>query len=154
MVSLVLNHDETCICVCGDFNSVHSMDERKGRGTTFRQVDADMFNTFIADSLLVDLPLCGRLFTWYRGDGVSMSRLDRFLLSAKWCDTWPNCVHVVLQYGLSDHVPLVLRVDEANWGPRPLRMLKCWVDYPGYGDFVREKWGSLLVSRWGGFILQ
>jgi len=43
-------------------------------------VDADNFNNFIDDCLLIDLPICGQLFTWYRGDGISMSRLDRFLL--------------------------------------------------------------------------
>lgn len=54
---------------------------RKSRGTVCRQGDMDVFNKFIDDSLLVDLPIYRRLFTWYRGDGVSMSRLDRFLLS-------------------------------------------------------------------------
>lgn len=54
---------------------------RKSRGTVYRQGDMDVFNKFIDDSLLVDLPIYRRLFTWYRGDGVSMSRLDRFLLS-------------------------------------------------------------------------
>lgn len=33
---------------------------------------------------LVDFPIYGRLFTWYRGYGYSMSRLDRFLLSDNW----------------------------------------------------------------------
>ena len=107
-------------------------EERKG--SVFRQVDADVFNKFIDDGSFVDLPICGRLFTWYRGDGVSMSRLDRFLLSEKWCEAWPNCIQVAYQRGLSDHVPLMLYVDNANWGPRPLRMLKCWTEYPGYED--------------------
>jgi hypothetical protein len=31
--------------------------------------------------MLFDLPLAGRQFTWFRGDGSSMSRVDRFLLS-------------------------------------------------------------------------
>jgi len=42
------------------------------------------------------------------------------------------------QCGLSDHVVVVLRVDEKNWGPRPLQMLKCWADFPGYAQFNRE----------------
>jgi len=71
-----------------------------------------------------------------------------------WCEAWPNCIPVAHQRGLSDHVPLVLHVDEANWGPRPLRMLKCWDDYPGYNDFVQLKWSSFNVQGWGGFVLQ
>jgi len=58
------------------------------------------------------------------------------------------------QRGLSDHVPLVLHVDEANWGPRPLRMLKCWADYSGYSEFVHQKWASFSVLGWGGYVLK
>ncbi|MCI69541.1 endonuclease/exonuclease/phosphatase family protein, partial [Trifolium medium] len=36
---------------------------------------------FIDDAVLFDLPLSGHKFTWYKGDGLSMSHLDRFLLS-------------------------------------------------------------------------
>jgi len=92
LTSYVLSKKASCLCVCGDFNSVRSIDEHKGRGTCFRQTDTDMFNKFIEDSQFIDLPICGRLFTWYRGDGITMSRLDRFLLSDKWCERWPNCI--------------------------------------------------------------
>jgi hypothetical protein len=40
---------------------------------------------------------------------------------------------------------IVLTINEQNWGPKPLRMLKCWADIPGYADFVKEKWQSLQV---------
>lgn len=140
LTPLVANNNDVCVCVCGDFNSVRNWKERRGRSSVFRQADADLFNKFIEDNFLIDLPICGRLFTWYRGDGISMSRIDRFLLSAKWCEAWPNSIQVAHQRGLSDHVPLSLYVDAANWGPRPLRMLRCWAEFPGYDDFVRNKW--------------
>ena len=76
------------------------MDERKGRSAFFRQAEADNFNKFIDDSFLVDLPICGRLFTWFKGDGVSMSRIDCFLLSSNWCQIWPNCIQVAYQRGV------------------------------------------------------
>jgi hypothetical protein len=69
------------ICVCGDFNVVRSTEERQSTSNGQRPLDQIAFNRFIEDNFLVDLPLCGRMFTWYRGDGLSMSRLDRFLLS-------------------------------------------------------------------------
>ena len=47
----VNNNNDICLCVCGDFNYVRSIEERKGRGSGFRQVDADCFNKFI--SLLI-----------------------------------------------------------------------------------------------------
>lgn len=141
-------------CICGDFNYVPSVEERRGRNVLFRQLDAYNFNNFIDGCFLIDLPLYGRLFTWYRGDGISMSRFDRFLLSGKWCESWPNCIQVANHRGLSDHVPVVLDVDDSNWGPRPLRMLKCWSDFRGYSEFVRDKLNSFHLEGWGGFVLQ
>lgn len=142
------------VCVCGDFNTVWSVEERRSvRGSQLVD-DCAPFNDFIEDRVLIDLPLCGRKFTWFKGDGRSMSRLDRFLLSEEWCLVWPNCIQVAHLRGLSDHCPIVLSVDEENWGPRLVRLLKCWQDMPGYYDFVREKWGSLQVSGWGGHVLK
>ncbi|MCI17797.1 cysteine-rich receptor-like protein kinase, partial [Trifolium medium] len=81
-----------------------------------------------------------------------MSRLDRFLLSEGWFLTWPNYVQTVQMRGLSDHCPLVLFANEENYGPRPSRMLKCWKDIRGYYQFVRDKWNSLQVDGWGGYV--
>ncbi|MCH79554.1 cysteine-rich receptor-like protein kinase [Trifolium medium] len=141
------------ICVCGDFNAVRA-DERLSVRHNVRNPDMIPFNQFIEDNCLVDIPLCGRQFTWYKGDGRSMSRLDRFLLSEDWCLTWPNSVQTAHLRGISDHCPLMLSVDEEDWGPRPLRMLKCWQDIPGYKQFVISKWNALQVEGWGGFVLK
>jgi len=93
-------------------------------------------------------------FTWFKGHGRSMSRLDRFLLSEEWCLLWPNCLHVTHLRALLYHCPIVLSVDEENWGPRPLRLLKCWQDRPCYNNFVRENWCSFQVTEWGGYVLK
>lgn len=87
--------------------------------------------------------MCGRYFTWYRGDGLSMSQLDRFLSSEAWVTLFPNCIQAALPRSLSDHCPILLTIDEENWGPKPLRMLKCWADIPGYADFVKEELRSI-----------
>ncbi|GAU10900.1 hypothetical protein TSUD_426720, partial [Trifolium subterraneum] len=122
------------VCVCGDFNAVRSVEERRSVSGRPQSFDHLSFNRFIDDNNLVDLPLCGRKFTWFRGNGLSMNRLDRFLLSGEWCLTWPNCTQVARMRGLSDHCPLVLAENEEEWGPRPSRMLKCWKDVPGYNS--------------------
>ena len=56
--------------------------------------------------------------------------------------------------GLSDHCLIQLSTDEENWGPRPVRLLKCWETFSGYNEFVREKWSSFQVDDWGGFVLK
>ena len=116
---------EKNVCVCGDLNAVRSVEERWSVGSMPRMSGVASFNIFIDDNDFVDLPLIGRRLTWYRGDGRSMSRLDRFLLFDSWCARWQNCIQVAQLRGLSDHCALVLSVDEQNWGPRPFRVLKC-----------------------------
>jgi len=143
-----------CVCICGDFNALRSVEERRSLRVYSNVLDMAPFNRFIEENLLVDLPLCGRKFTWYKGDGSSMSRLDRFLLSEDWCLVWPSCLQVAHLRGLSDHCPLFLTVNEEDWGPRPSRMLKCWNEVSGYKQFMTEKWRSLDVHGWSGFVLQ
>jgi len=142
------------VCLCGDFNAVRCMEERRSVGGVARYGWCATYNNFIEDNFLVDLPLRGRNFTWFRGDGNSMSRVDRFLLSDRWCLMWPNCFQMALSRGVSDHCPLELSVDVENWGPRPVRMLKCWALTPGYKSFVCNKWNSFHVDGWGGFVLK
>ncbi|GAU27954.1 hypothetical protein TSUD_146720 [Trifolium subterraneum] len=144
----VLNGEK--VCVCGDFNAVRSIEERHSSKDVPNSSDLIPFNQFIDDAVLIDLPLSGHKFTWYKGDGLAMSRLDRFMLSEEWCLTWPNCIQVTQLRGLSDYYPLVLEANEENWGPRSSRMLKCWKDIPSYQQFVRDKWPALHFDGWGG----
>jgi len=65
------------VCVCGDFNVVRCSEERRSVGIVFNQLWSKNFNNFVDGNLLVDLPLRGRKYTWFRGDGKSMSRIDR-----------------------------------------------------------------------------
>jgi len=59
-----------------------------------------------------------------------------------------------LNCGLSDHCPILLSVDEVNWGPRPRRMLKCWGELPGYKQFVRDSLQSFHIEGWVGYVLK
>jgi len=76
--------------------------------------DFTPFNQFIDNNTLFDLPLRERLFTWFQGDGASMSRLDRFLLYENWCAKWPNMIQRAFLHGLSNHCPIILTIDKAN----------------------------------------
>ncbi|XP_045791268.1 exodeoxyribonuclease-like [Trifolium pratense] len=82
------------VCVCGDFNAVKRVDERRSVRGGHCSLDHVPLSRFIEDNSLVDLPLIGRKFTWLKGGGLSMSCLDRFLLSEEWCLVWPNCRQV------------------------------------------------------------
>jgi len=61
------------VCVCGDFNAVRRVEERQpNRGGTM-SLDIQHFSRFIDDNGLIDLPLRGRRYTWYKGDGTSIA---------------------------------------------------------------------------------
>ncbi|GJT16877.1 hypothetical protein Tco_0875583 [Tanacetum coccineum] len=59
----------------GDFNEVWFASERYG--TIFHASHADIFNSFIIDSHLFDVPLGGYSFTWSNKHASKMSKLDR-----------------------------------------------------------------------------
>ncbi|GKC83034.1 RNA-directed DNA polymerase, eukaryota, reverse transcriptase zinc-binding domain protein, partial [Tanacetum coccineum] len=67
------------VILFGDLNEVRSESERFG--STFSSGDATIFNSFIHDTGLIDLPMGGRHFTWVNKVGSKMSKLDHFLIS-------------------------------------------------------------------------
>jgi hypothetical protein len=71
----------------GDFNSVKSGDGRRGiRNDMSTLYSREMveFDGFVEELGLIDMSFVGRRFTWFHPNGLSMSRLDRVLLSAEW----------------------------------------------------------------------
>lgn len=52
-------------CVCGDFNVVRCMEERKSIREVVHYEDIDPFTRFIEENFLVGLPLGGHAYTRY-----------------------------------------------------------------------------------------
>ncbi|KAL8488413.1 hypothetical protein ACS0TY_024620 [Phlomoides rotata] len=125
-------------CVCGDFN------------TRSRQ-----FCKFISNLELVNLPLLRRKFTWYKDNGSCCSRIDRFLLSKKWCFQWPNLKQTGLKRTFSDHAPLLLEAtDNIYWGPIPFKIVNWWIDLKEFRLLVENSWKDVVINGWGSFVLQ
>ncbi|XP_020211058.1 uncharacterized protein LOC109795906 [Cajanus cajan] len=112
------------------------------------------FDEFITKAELVDLPLVGRKYTWYRTDGKCMSRLDKFLVSNAWLSHWPHTTQCGLSIGLSDHFAILLKNEDINWGPKPFRVLDCWRGDARYVVFVRSQWKELNVEGRAAFVLK
>lgn len=136
-------------CVVGDFNFVRAMEERCGisSGSDHFHRDTVEFNAFINSMELLDIPLTGCRFTWFRPNGQAVSRLE-------WQDMWPNCYQQVLGRDISDHCPMLIKSSNLNWGPRPFRVLNCWFHDPGFFKFVENEWSRLHFNGWGAFILK
>jgi exonuclease III len=58
------NHN---VCLCGDFNSIRSANERRSVRGAQSLDEFSHFNEFIDECVLIDLPLCGRKFTRFKG---------------------------------------------------------------------------------------
>ncbi|XP_022033004.1 uncharacterized protein LOC110934122 [Helianthus annuus] len=122
--------------VVGDFNAVRFQEERKK--SKFKQVCADNFNKVIFDNDLLEYPMQGRKFTCIRDNGKKLSKLDRFLVSSEFFNTWPSACVRVLQSRFSDHCPILLELVDLKFGPRPFRVFSSWIGKLGFEEAVRE----------------
>lgn len=89
---------------------------------------------------LIDMPMCGRKFTWsnYQERAIQ-SRLDRFLLSQQWLDRF-KLVQQGIHRPISDHCPVVLFDDGRDWGPRLFRFMDAWLSNQRCMEIAKETW--------------
>ncbi|GJW27979.1 RNA-directed DNA polymerase, eukaryota, reverse transcriptase zinc-binding domain protein [Tanacetum coccineum] len=78
-----------------DFNEVRTASERYG--PIFNERNSELFNTFISNSSLFNIPLGGFNFTWMNKWGLKMSKLDWFLVSDNFFDVFPFATGVILE---------------------------------------------------------
>ncbi|KAF1894123.1 hypothetical protein Lal_00004042, partial [Lupinus albus] len=125
-------------CFFGDFISVRSVSERRGAIGGSCKNNIRLFNEWIREMELVDLPLIRRNFTWYQYG--SMSRLDRFLISHSWLFVWPDSSQWAFSRDFSDHCPIVLRQRKMEKGLIPFRFNNCWLKHDNFADLVSNSW--------------
>ncbi|KAL8498292.1 hypothetical protein ACS0TY_021568 [Phlomoides rotata] len=146
--------DPSCICVIGDLNSISRESEREDRGLTSNHREIVAFQSFINDNGLVDLPLHGRRFSWYKSNGSCKSRIDRALLNSHWIHRWPNSGLRGLRRSISDHCPIMLEINSKDWGSKQFLCLNAWFVHSGFINFVSKKWKEYDLHGWGSFILK
>nr|GEX79029.1 nucleotide-binding alpha-beta plait domain-containing protein [Tanacetum cinerariifolium] len=83
------------VLMLGDFNEVRDCSERFG--SVFNKKGEDIFNTFIANAGIMEVPLGGCSFTWCHRSGTKMSKLDRFFISDTILDTCPSISAISLE---------------------------------------------------------
>ncbi|XVF06564.1 hypothetical protein REPUB_Repub06bG0060200 [Reevesia pubescens] len=105
------------------------------------------FNDFIEKFDLVDLPLVGDKFTWFRNqDTVTFCKLNRFLFSVEFLEKCNKVIQIVLPISLSDHDPMLITEDEVNWGQKTFCFFNYWLDVHGFGEMLKTSWGILFGS--------
>nr|GEX03168.1 RNA-directed DNA polymerase, eukaryota [Tanacetum cinerariifolium] len=109
-------------------------------GSSFNPWHADAFNSFIDTPLLNDISLGGYRFTWSDNKGSKMSKLDKFLVSEDFLDSFHSITGVVLEKGLPDHRPILLKLFEVDYRPTPFRFFHSWLEMDGFKDLVADSW--------------
>ncbi|GJY39825.1 RNA-directed DNA polymerase, eukaryota [Tanacetum coccineum] len=160
----VINNWKGEVIIMGDFNEVRCKSERFG--SNFNVQGANVFNSFIVNAGLKEIPLGGCSFTWCHKSATKMSKLDRFLISENLMITCPNFTATSLERYLSDHRPILLRVnkllnawieapvDESNAMINMMKNLKYlkqkirdWNKGPDSQENVLVKWKNVLASK-------
>lgn len=102
----------------------------------------------------MDLPCGGSLFTWSNNqEDPVMSRIDRFLVDARWCELYPNVHQFSVPRPVSDHCPIFLDSQIDSWGPSPFRFELMWLEEKGFVELVQGWWQSFQVEGWAGYRL-
>ncbi|GJV09703.1 RNA-directed DNA polymerase, eukaryota [Tanacetum coccineum] len=138
------------LMMMGDFNEVREAGERYG--SIFKEKQADLFNEFISNAFLIDVPLDGFNYTWTDKWGSKMSKLDRFLVSESFYETFHHISGVVLLKGTPDHRPILLRENVADYGPTPFRFFHSWLEMEGFHNFVISTWKNDGIMEVNGLI--
>ncbi|XP_071726925.1 uncharacterized protein [Rutidosis leptorrhynchoides] len=139
LLDFIRNHSGRFM-LFGDFNVVRCEEERLG--SEFSQNEANAFNSFIDEANLVDLPLGGRSFTYMNFLGTKLSKLDRFLLSPDCADSLIDVHATVLDRGCSDHSPVLLHLQNLDYGPTPFKFFRSLLLRNGADDLIKREYSA------------
>ncbi|PWA95558.1 RNA-directed DNA polymerase, eukaryota, Reverse transcriptase zinc-binding domain protein [Artemisia annua] len=111
----------------GDMNEVRNEHER--HGSIFSRSEADFFSSFINNVGLIELPMGGRLFTW-------MNKADVI-------EELPDMRVTALDRLWSDHNPILLHCNKADFGPAPFKLCHSWILRECFNDFISLEWANI-----------
>lgn len=130
---------------CGDFNTVRSMGERRGC-SKITNVMAD-FSGWIEDMELHDPHLNGGNHTWFRRvNHHSAARLDRFLYSMEWEETFKNIKQQIIPRVLSNHTPVMLQWGDWEQKRSNFKFENWWLKVDGFKDLIHNWWNDFLLE--------
>ncbi|XP_011627592.1 uncharacterized protein LOC105421540 [Amborella trichopoda] len=78
-----------------------------------------------------------------------MTKIDRFLVSNDFLESFSLAYAIALPRLSSDHTPLLLRSSSSIGGPKPFRLEIGWLDEAGVRDLIRKTWeNSITFGFW------
>ncbi|GJU02309.1 reverse transcriptase domain-containing protein [Tanacetum coccineum] len=103
---------------------------------------------------LIDLPIRGRLYTWFNKAGTKLSKLDRFLISDEVLEILPDIRITALDRLWSDHTPILFHILKCDIGSIPFKLYNSWLSRDGFDDIIKAAWSFLENNNNDGRILK
>ncbi|XP_078152948.1 uncharacterized protein LOC144548131 [Carex rostrata] len=131
--------------VCGDLNVTLLPQDRTDNSN--HRTQTNRFRTIVEGLQLQDLRLQGRAYTWSNEqENPIFARLDRFLISTTWSQTFPNSVQTAIPNTASDHCPLICQVQTKFPTSNIFRLENSWLKREEFKELVNQQWGSIQTA--------
>lgn len=72
--------------------------------------------------------------------------MDRFLFSVDWMDKAHMIVREALHKWGSNHIPIMLQIEQIPSGPRPFQFELMWLEISGFKEKLKSWWVEISVS--------
>ncbi|XP_071730411.1 uncharacterized protein [Rutidosis leptorrhynchoides] len=121
-------------------NEVRCQEERQN--SRFIERRAKIFNNFIENNHLIEIPLLGKRFTRICDNGKKFSKLDRFLANEEFLFSWGDVTAIALDRNTSDHCPIIIRDNNNDFGPKPFKIFDTWLESKEVEKIIVDAWNS------------
>ncbi|GKB11683.1 putative RNA-directed DNA polymerase, eukaryota, reverse transcriptase zinc-binding domain protein [Tanacetum coccineum] len=113
----------------------------------FRQVDyylcPDKRRRATRDKMLFLSSLLQLTVTW---DGI-------LVMMGDFNEVRRACDRVILEKGIPDHRPILLKESHVDYGPTPFRFFHSWLEMEGFQNLVVDTWNNDVLFHANGFVL-
>jgi len=105
------------------------------------------FTSWIEEMELHDPHMSGGKFTWFRGvNHPSAARLDRFLFSMEWEESFKSIRQKLMPRAVSDHSPVTLECGDWEHKRSNFKFENWWLKVEGFKEMVHSWWNEFTVE--------
>jgi exonuclease III len=138
----------TCVgpwIVAGDFNQIYKPEDKNN--SNINRSSLGNFRGLIGSLDLKEIPLNDRRFTWSNQRAVpTLVKLDHVYCTTCWEEAFPDCFLYSSASEISDHCPLILKLNADLRGRRRFHFENFWPKLPGFLEEVAASWDQPVQS--------
>ncbi|GAU47271.1 hypothetical protein TSUD_280940 [Trifolium subterraneum] len=138
-------------CIIGDFNDLLSSEDKRGGPERLSWL-YNGFRNAVSDCSLLDMPLEGYQYTWFKSLGTNRAleeRLDRAMHTHAWSLMFPEARLINLVAATSNHSPILLKLEHEPYiqPKRSFRFENAWLLDNNLVDMITSNWPCYPASN-------